>query len=414
MDNKALGTFLAELRKEKKVTQRELAEFLCVSDKTVSHWERGENSPDLSLIPVIADYFGVSCDEILRGERKDDADTQKAEKPYADESTDNSAHLYITDTLYKKFVTKNYISIALSIIALLCGLIADYYLFKELSFLIFLALLVVPVLLAVFFRSNFSVNLNSPYTDKEPAKEYFFKANRVTANNLYFSFGCFVLFGMKTMRFYVAETILLALALISAAGAVLLTEFLLRKFDIVKKSGTPLEIKKVTVLRIVFLVIAAIGLFLGAESQQNLNRMNFDYEYAEYIEITDKNEFIEYIGTYDGKPENYYYDRDFSYSSFDKGEVYTIEDDDGTTVIFTYNNLKVADVQFRDGKFIIFTHEALLEGAKKSEEHINKMNIVHIVFYFVFLIICFALYKIIKSRLDRSMKKAKITLIKDF
>lgn len=167
-------------------------------------------------------------------------------------------------------------------------------------------------------------------------------------------------------------------------------------------------------LRIVFFVIAAIGLYAGIVSQQNLNRMNFDYEYAEYIEITDKNEFIEYIGTYDGKPENYYYDRDFSYSSFDKGEVYTIEDDDGTTVIFTYNNLKVADVQFRDGKFIIFTHEALLKGAEKSAEYVNKMNIIHIAFYFVFLIICFALYKIIKSRLDRSMKKAKITLIKDF
>lgn len=72
MNNKTLGEFLAELRKEKGITQRELAEFLNVSDKTISHWERDENSPDLSVIPILAEYFGVSCDELLRGERKEE------------------------------------------------------------------------------------------------------------------------------------------------------------------------------------------------------------------------------------------------------------------------------------------------------------------------------------------------------
>ncbi len=70
MQKKTLGSFLAELRKEKGITQRELAEFLNVSDKTVSHWERDENSPDLSVIPIIAEFFGVSCDELIKGERK--------------------------------------------------------------------------------------------------------------------------------------------------------------------------------------------------------------------------------------------------------------------------------------------------------------------------------------------------------
>lgn len=70
MNNKTLGEFLAELRKEKGITQRELAEFLNVSDKTISHWERDENSPDLSVIPILAEYFGVSCDELIKGERK--------------------------------------------------------------------------------------------------------------------------------------------------------------------------------------------------------------------------------------------------------------------------------------------------------------------------------------------------------
>lgn len=73
MNSKSMGTFIAELRKEKGITQRELAEFLNVSDKTISHWECDENSPDLSVIPIIAEYFGVTCDELLKGERKEES-----------------------------------------------------------------------------------------------------------------------------------------------------------------------------------------------------------------------------------------------------------------------------------------------------------------------------------------------------
>ncbi len=70
MTNKSMGSFLSELRKEKGITQRDLADYLAVSDKTISHWECDKYSPDLSAIPILAEYFGVTCDEILKGERK--------------------------------------------------------------------------------------------------------------------------------------------------------------------------------------------------------------------------------------------------------------------------------------------------------------------------------------------------------
>lgn len=69
MTNKSIGNFLSELRKEKGITQKELADFLNVSDKTVSHWECDKYSPDISVIPVLAEFFGVTCDEILKGEK---------------------------------------------------------------------------------------------------------------------------------------------------------------------------------------------------------------------------------------------------------------------------------------------------------------------------------------------------------
>lgn len=70
MTNKSIGNFLSELRREKGLTQKEVADFLNVSDKTVSHWECDKYSPDISMIPVLAEFFGVTCDEILKGEKK--------------------------------------------------------------------------------------------------------------------------------------------------------------------------------------------------------------------------------------------------------------------------------------------------------------------------------------------------------
>ncbi len=69
MSKNTFGSFLASLRKSNSLTQKELGTRLGVSDKTISHWERDESLPDVSMIPVIAEFFGVSCDELLKGEK---------------------------------------------------------------------------------------------------------------------------------------------------------------------------------------------------------------------------------------------------------------------------------------------------------------------------------------------------------
>lgn len=70
MEKKTIGAFIAALRRANGMTQRELADRLNVSDKTVSRWERDDGAPDISLIPAIAEIFNVTCDELLRGERR--------------------------------------------------------------------------------------------------------------------------------------------------------------------------------------------------------------------------------------------------------------------------------------------------------------------------------------------------------
>ncbi len=63
-----LGARIARLRKEKKMTQDEIAERLNVSPQAVSKWENDQSCPDILLLTEIADLFGITTDVLLRGE----------------------------------------------------------------------------------------------------------------------------------------------------------------------------------------------------------------------------------------------------------------------------------------------------------------------------------------------------------
>lgn len=70
MDTKKIGEFLKILRREKGLTQEQLAEILHVSGRTVSRWETGTNMPDLSILIQMAEFYTVDVKEILDGERE--------------------------------------------------------------------------------------------------------------------------------------------------------------------------------------------------------------------------------------------------------------------------------------------------------------------------------------------------------
>ena len=69
MDTKKIGAFLKQCRKEKNLTQEQLAEKFGVSARTVSRWETGINMPDLSILVQLAEYYDVEIRELLDGER---------------------------------------------------------------------------------------------------------------------------------------------------------------------------------------------------------------------------------------------------------------------------------------------------------------------------------------------------------
>ncbi len=70
MNMERIAKFLRERRKEKEMTQEQLAEKLGVSSRTVSRWETGSNLPDLSVLIELADLYNVDIRELIDGERK--------------------------------------------------------------------------------------------------------------------------------------------------------------------------------------------------------------------------------------------------------------------------------------------------------------------------------------------------------
>lgn len=81
MNAKDIGNFLCQLRKEKELKQRELAEALHVSDKAISRWETGTGIPDVGSLQSLSEFFEVSINEILAGRRiKEDEVQMEADK----------------------------------------------------------------------------------------------------------------------------------------------------------------------------------------------------------------------------------------------------------------------------------------------------------------------------------------------
>ena len=69
MNQEKIGKFISKCRKNKNLTQQELAEKLGVSDRTVGNWENGRNMPDLSLFKTLCDELDISINDLMSGER---------------------------------------------------------------------------------------------------------------------------------------------------------------------------------------------------------------------------------------------------------------------------------------------------------------------------------------------------------
>lgn len=143
------------------MTQKDLAERLNVSDKSVSRWENDEGAPDLSLIPVIAEIFGVTCDELLRGERK--SPEQRAE-PMAESEPSPKAEKQLQRMLKSamaQYKNRTYIAMGISVGGLIAALICNLvFLRASLGFLLGAVFFAASIVCQIIFmnRAMFSVD----------------------------------------------------------------------------------------------------------------------------------------------------------------------------------------------------------------------------------------------------------------
>lgn len=127
MEKKTIGAFIAALRKANGMTQQEVADRLNISNKAVSRWERDECVPDLSLIPALAEIFGVTCDELLRGERNnpDREEAYSEEKANRHKAKSDKQLKLMLDTRNRKCNSLTLISLGITILGLIASMVAN-------------------------------------------------------------------------------------------------------------------------------------------------------------------------------------------------------------------------------------------------------------------------------------------------
>lgn len=145
MDANKMGAFIAGIRKEKGMTQAELAAKLFLSDKTISKWERGAGLPDIGNLEALADALGVTLVELMQSERSNESSisTQAAEQLLADTLSISRSSGAVLRSLGAATVFVSAIVAAMSFTLLLQN--GTALLFPEVSLIMGLAAWMIPV-----------------------------------------------------------------------------------------------------------------------------------------------------------------------------------------------------------------------------------------------------------------------------
>lgn len=166
MEKKTIGKFIAVLRKANGMTQKELGDKLLVSDKTVSRWERDENTPDLSLIPTIAEIFGITTDELLRGE-KNAQSSDLVQNDTKVKAKSDKQFRFMLNKKYLQYKNLSLISCSVLTLAVIVAAICDLSFYKGiLGFWLGTVCVIIAAVLQYSFHTNLVIQI-----DDEEEKE---------------------------------------------------------------------------------------------------------------------------------------------------------------------------------------------------------------------------------------------------
>jgi len=272
MEAKTIGKFITTLRKANGMTQKNLAEKLNVSDKTISRWERDEGAPDLSLIPVIAEIFDVTCDELLRGERKSLAEREAARETTAEPQ--NSVEAFNTSpredfsaksekqlkrllkVTLSQFKNRTYIALGLSVLGVIVALICNLAFLKAmLGGLLGSIFYAASIICQFIFKNRAGLSVEDSGIEEESLAEFKRNTIRLTEKSIGFTVACFgftfPLFLVNDAYLGLAIESLLKMGLVGIIIALILYVVILFFFNasLVEKRSYPLDEKNTVIFR---------------------------------------------------------------------------------------------------------------------------------------------------------------------
>ncbi len=397
-----LGNFIAQLRKENNLTQKQLSEILGVSDKTISHWEREESAPDISILPFLAQALGVTVDELLAGERKASEEIQSADTSAPEENREND---------YYKFKQKNTAISLLSVVLGLSGTIVlcllnytfrfnteTYYIVRIVSGVLLAFNMIAQGILVIYARMIYSgyVNKHNDKNDRMNA----LRLATFTYYPVFFFIPAFIgsVDPISSMSDYGA----LIFFSIIVAVILILTEIILIKMGFLPKWK-----KKVfgKVMNTVFSLTLAAALLTGsAIANLGYPYKEVIYDIAECREFYTIEEFTEYIETEVPAPKEKYNNQSFDRNIMhEMGDTYyvptwgTLE----SGLFFNLNNKEVYSVKPTHGDVVpikCYTHQALIDAEDEAEKKVLTARIGLFLLYPVSIAIALSVYLVIKKK----------------
>lgn len=276
MNNKTLGQFIAENRKEKGFTQRELSEKLGVSDKTISHWERDESSPDISILPELSAIFGITVDELLRKEKNPplsaDVIPPQSENSMKESEISEKAQEELTvEERFGRYRLLSLIGTFFGALALVSVISSGTFLMeffgtytaldvaKTFPLLGAIKHITISLIASVAARIYFS----HIFIPKEESDEnvYIYKANRIFTLNLYLLFAV-ITFGIAPVIDIPYITLYGLTALVTAVGIVAI-DSLLKAKGLLKPENEKLYRMRLVTITVAAALILAGGGFWG-------------------------------------------------------------------------------------------------------------------------------------------------------
>lgn len=412
MEKKSIGSFIAALRKASGLTQRELAERLNVSDKAVSRWEREESLPDLSLIPAIAEIFGVTADELLRGERMKEGESL----PRAGEKSEKQLKNLINRSLLR-FNNRSIIAAGITLAGFIGAMVGNVGFNKAyVAFFIALAFYLAAALCEACFTVAAMASLN---VEEDCAEIQ--AARRKILNRALLVFGLAIVLFAATLPLIMfpynaymgltGDSWLVSGAVFGAVGA--LVSMLIARISVgvaVRRGLFSLDARQSARRRLrVISVLATLGV-MGLTLVANTLLTQDTSMYADTIVFDNYEDFTTYMMRKEEVGEQYggvaiapessitYYDEDGNPTTEKKSRMQEIVNAEGETVLRYYRrNDNAVIIRYESSDTCLPITVITQDALNSAHRTVRKLDGVFAALYIAELIAAIVIY-IIKSR----------------